>query len=192
MDKTIDFQNRNSFSGLVVLPTGGGKTITAVQWVLENMINNNKKVLWIAHRYELLEQALSAVKRSAFSNLLTIRNSFDYRLISGRHDSVGNIKETDDLIIASKDSLSRKMKQLTKSWLNDNSEVCLVIDEAHHATAKTYRKIMSCLKENVKKLWIIGLTATPFRTDGQEKGNVFVNNKLSQSDYVKSEPLEIC
>jgi len=53
--KALDQKNKDSFEGLLVLPTGGGKTLTAVHWLLRNFIDKRKKVLWIAHRHELLK-----------------------------------------------------------------------------------------------------------------------------------------
>ena len=47
----------DSYSTLVVLPTGGGKTYTAAMWLLMNAIDRKKKILWIAHRQYLLDQA---------------------------------------------------------------------------------------------------------------------------------------
>ena len=42
---------------MLVLPTGAGKTYTAVHWILKHYVNQGVKVLWIAHRSELLRQA---------------------------------------------------------------------------------------------------------------------------------------
>ena len=47
----------SSYSTLIVLPTGGGKTYTAALWLLKNAIDRKKKILWIAHRQMLLDQA---------------------------------------------------------------------------------------------------------------------------------------
>jgi type I site-specific restriction endonuclease len=44
-------------AGILVLPTGGGKTYTSIYWVLKNIISKNKKVLWLADQGFLLEQA---------------------------------------------------------------------------------------------------------------------------------------
>ena len=56
--KNLDIIDESpSYSTLVVLPTGGGKTYTASMWLLRHALNNHKKILWIAHRQMLLDQA---------------------------------------------------------------------------------------------------------------------------------------
>lgn len=170
---TIQKNKKPVLKTLLVIPTGGGKTFTSVYWVLKEMINNNKKVLWLAHRHELLNQTLKTTKNSAYKDVLKNTEKFSYRIISGssEHDRPCNIKEEDDFIIASKDSLN-KGKQYLKKWLDYNKDnVCLVIDEAHHATAKTYRNIINMVEESSKNnLIVLGLTATPTRTSESEKG----------------------
>ena len=176
-------KTKKSFRGMLVLPTGGGKTFTAIYWLLKNFISKNKKVLWIAHRHALLSQTAQTVKSSAYANILQDRKNFKYRIVSGIHDKMIHIRPSDDIIIASKDSISSSLPQLTKQWLNKIDEVILVIDEAHHATAKTYRKIISTLNDNkrLKSLKILGLTATPFRTQDNEKGLL---RKIFKDDIV--------
>lgn len=181
MDRAILNEDAERFAGLLVIPTGGGKTLTAVHWVLRNVINNNKKVLWLAHRHELLEQALSSVKKNSYSSLINKRKEFRYRIISGQHDRPVNIRKDDDIIVASKDSLNRGLNYLINNWLKYNKEIFLVVDEAHHTTAKTYRKIIDSLNENAEKVGILGLTATPFRTAESEKGLL---KKIYENDIV--------
>ncbi|PWB50651.1 MAG: hypothetical protein C3F06_11295 [Candidatus Methanoperedenaceae archaeon] len=173
LDKKIIKTNKYPFAGLLVLPTGGGKTLTAVQWLLRNYVDNNKKILWIAHRHELLEQALETFKKNAYSNILKNKKSFNYRIISGlsSHDKPVNIKAIDDIIVASKDSINSGLEYLLHNWIkNNNDELFLVIDEAHHATAKTYRRLIKSLQNNVNEFRMLGLTATPFRTAENENG----------------------
>jgi ATP-dependent helicase IRC3 len=163
--------NKSPFAGLLVLPTGGGKTLTAAYWLAKNYLANDKKILWIAHRHELLEQAKATFhERLAYKDIFGSKTSFNYRLISGIHDKPVNIKPTDDIIISSKDSLNAGFDYLYNNWLKGNDEIFLIIDEAHHATAKTYRKLIKNLKEKVEQFRMIGLTATPFRTDDDEQG----------------------
>ena len=191
--KCLDIVNKNdNYSTLVVLPTGGGKTYTATVWLLRNAINKNHKVLWLAHRQFLLNQAAETFQEQAFANALTNKTSFRYRIVSGAssHDRICNIQPTDDLLVVGKDTLGRgqNLTQLDR-WLENQDMIYLVIDEAHHAVAKTYRKVIDHIKAKVKNLKLIGLTATPFRTsegeagllekifcDGISKDGVFVRN----------------
>ncbi|MDK2584457.1 DEAD/DEAH box helicase family protein [Romboutsia sedimentorum] len=164
---------KDIFKSLLVIPTGGGKTFTSVYWVLKEIINKNKKVLWLAHRHELLNQTLETAVKSSYKDVLPNRDEFSYRIISGSlaHDNPVNIDKDDDFIIASKDSLNYNPEYL-KTWLDNNKDnICLVIDEAHHATAKTYRNIIKMVENSCNNnLNIIGLTATPMRTSEKEKG----------------------
>lgn len=170
LDDRIVRADKTPFAELLVIPTGGGKTLTAVQWVLRNVIDNGQKVLWIAHRHELLNQALSAVQRNAYANLLRKRKQFRYRVLSGQHDKPVNIQRDDDFIVASKDSINQGMRYLFEKWLDGGEQVFLVIDEAHHSTAKTYRNIIDELRQKTTGFRMLGLTATPFRTSPNEQG----------------------
>lgn len=162
----------DDYKGLLVIPTGGGKTLTAVQWILKNVLNNGSKVLWIAHRHELLDQALKTFIDNSYENLMSKKKSYNYRVLSGKHDRSCNISSSDDLIIASKDSLRAGLDYLVKNWVKKTKEeIFIVIDEAHHSTAKGYKKIIKAVEENAKgKVKLLGLTATPFRTADSEKG----------------------
>jgi ATP-dependent helicase IRC3 len=192
--KALDQKNKIPFEGLLVLPTGGGKTLTAIHWLLRNFIDKRKKVLWIAHRHELLDQAFETLKFSAYPSLLSDVERFRYRVISGhpKHDRPVNIQPTDDIIIASKDSLNSGLNYLTDNWVNHADAILLVVDEAHHATAKTYRKLIDSIKQNFKDrgktngFRMLGLTATPFRTDESEQGLL---KKVFPDDIIFSEHL---
>lgn len=162
---------KKKYRGLLVLPTGGGKTVTAVIWILKSFINQGKKVLWIAHRHELLNQACYTIKNCAYSDILPDKKEFGYRIISGLHDKPVNIKPSDDILIASKDSLNHGQEYL-RNWISQNRDnIVLIIDEAHHATARSYRTIINLLEsENENWFQMLGLTATPLRTEENEKG----------------------
>lgn len=161
----------DDYSTLVVLPTGGGKTYTASMWLLKSALNKHKKILWIAHRQMLLDQAAESFQKYAYAETLPNVSSFNYRIVSGAtsHDRSIDIVPSDNLLIASKDSLGRNMATLD-GWLKDEDVIYLVIDEAHHSTAKTYRKVIDYVKSKVKHVKVIGLTATPFRTAESEQG----------------------
>ena len=168
----LDLMNKSkSYSTLVVLPTGGGKTYTASLWLLKNAIDKSKKILWIAHRQMLLEQAAESFQKYAYAEVVPHISSFAFRIVSGSssHDRTSDIKPKDNLLIVSKDSIGRNLNRLD-SWLADEDEIYLIVDEAHHSTAKTYRKVIEYVKSKVPCVKLIGLTATPFRTAESEQG----------------------
>ena len=171
MAKLSLIDKEESFSTLVVLPTGGGKTYTASTWLLKNAIDKKKKILWIAHRQMLLDQAAESFQRFAYAEAMPHISEFTYRIVSGssNHDRSIDISPRDNILILSKDSIGRNLSVLDK-WLKGENEVYCVIDEAHHATAKTYRKIINYVQERVPNMKLLGLTATPFRTAKEEEG----------------------
>ena len=170
--RCLDKINEESlYSTLVVLPTGGGKTYTASMWLLKNAIDKKKKILWLAHRQMLLDQAAESFQKFAYAEVIPHISSFCFRIISGScsHDRTSNIRPEDDLLIVSKDSIGRNIDRLDQ-WLKGEKELYLIIDEAHHSTAKTYRRIIDHVKSKIPNLKLIGLTATPFRTAEREQG----------------------
>ena len=176
-----------SFKSILVIPTGGGKTLTACWWLLNGALNKRKKVLWLAHRQLLLEQAVKAFELNAYADVMTERLEFSYRVISGVHQSATMIKPTDDLLIVSKDSLVKNIKQLNR-WLKQEKELYVVVDEAHHASAPTYEKILNYLKQKVPNLKLLGLTATPFRSDARHLSDIFPDDiayKVDLTDLIK-------
>lgn len=171
MNKVI--QNAENYAGLLVLPTGGGKTLTATYWLMQNVLDQGRKILWLAHRHELLNQAQRSFEKVCYSDITKNKPQYNWRIISGQHDKAYNIKPHDDIIVASKTSLKRGFDYLNDNWLKENSEsVFLVIDEAHHATANEYRELIELIKNRTKKFQMIGLTATPFRTLEDEQGQL--------------------
>ena len=147
----LDKMNQeSSFSTLVVLPTGGGKTYTASMWLLKNAIDKKKKILWIAHRQMLLDQAAESFQKFAYTEVVPHISSFCFRIVSGSssHDRTSDIRSSDNLLIVSKDSIGRNLERLDQ-WLNGEKELYLIVDEAHHATAKTYRKVIDYVKAKI-------------------------------------------
>jgi len=167
--KLDQLNKRKSFSTMLVLPTGAGKTMTATMWLLSAAVDKKKKILWIAHRHLLLEQAADSFTVNAYDELLINQKSFKYRIISGQNDSPIHTKKDDDILIASKDSLIRRLHTLDE-WLKKEDDLYFIIDEAHHATAKSYRRIIDFIKSKNLNVKMLGLTATPLRTSKKEEG----------------------
>jgi superfamily II DNA or RNA helicase len=163
----------NAVSGLLVIPTGGGKTYTAVSWLLEKWISQGKKVLWLAHRYELLEQAYTTLEKNCYDSLLGSKKEVKSLIVSGKHSSINDIRGQHDIVFGSVQSLHTNTKALIEQFIraSETKDFLLVVDEAHHAAAKSYRDIIFDLQAELPNLKLLGLTATPFRSsDFKAKG----------------------
>jgi len=161
--RLAEFQATGVFQGLLVMPTGSGKTFTAVRWLIENIINRRGRVLWVAHRYELLEQAAEAFDRAIYLADPKDRR-LKRRIVSGKHCATSEISPDDDILICSVASLARR-PDIIDQVLSDHF---LVIDEAHHAPAKSYRDLIQRVNSQGPKR-VLGLTATPTRTVESER-----------------------
>jgi superfamily II DNA or RNA helicase len=147
-------------STLVVLPTGCGKTVTfaeaAHRWPLG-------RVLMIAHREELIYQMARTVKRITGE---------DPAIEMADHQSDENGLYTKaKVVVGSVQTLCRPKRHLK---FDPTEFGLLVVDEAHHdvPTCSTYRMIRDHFGQN-SELRILGVTATPDRTDGLALGQSF-------------------
>jgi len=139
-------------STLLVLATGLGKTVTFAA-LARDVAAQGGRTLVLAHRSELLEQATATLRK------LGLRAGIEQAA-----RSVGPL-ELPDAIVASVQTLQRS--RLANYQRNEFK--LLVIDEAHHATAQTYRTIL----DYFTPAKVLGVTATPDRGDGVGLRNVF-------------------
>lgn len=139
---------------LIVLPTGTGKTV-----ILAAIAKHfNKKTLILAHRDELIQQTKKILK--------LYWPEADIGISKAELHEINH-----QIVIGSVQSCSRRkrLEQLKK----ENFEL-LIIDEAHHSTADSYKKIIKALgfAGNKNKL-LVGVTATPERSDKKGLGDIF-------------------
>jgi superfamily II DNA or RNA helicase len=170
---------------LLVLPTGGGKTFTSVNWISRVVLSRNIKVLWLAQSSYLLTQATQSFNDEA-SNIAHTRKNLKIRTVSSSstHANSGSIELTDDVVIVTtqtaifdiqKDAIGFKgeaVKYKPHQWIDacKDSELFVVLDEAHHAPAFGCRSLLMELKNIVPNLYILGLTATPTHNDQRIRG----------------------
>jgi len=154
----------NPFAGLLVMPTGSGKTFTAVKWLISRVLDKGKRILWIAHRDELLAQA--AIAFYELVSQATNRDVVRIRLVSGAFCPASMIDPADDVILASIASLARNPEQAL--LLTQDPDRVVVIDEAHHAPARSYVDLLDAVRARAAH-HLLGLTATPTRTHKTER-----------------------
>lgn len=134
-----DFREKTNGRYLLVVPTGGGKTMIAVRAISDlfdtGALNpSSDRIAWVAHRRELLSQAGDCFDKYA---KLYERTSY-------------------------KSNVEFMMLAKAKQTFSSPSDYSMaVIDEAHHGAAKSYAPMFKS-----EYLGILGLTATPSRTDG--------------------------
>ena len=149
LDRILDALSQND-NTLGIAPTGAGKTIL-FSHLLGQLIRSDaeKKALVLAHRDEL-----------------TAQNSEKFRLINPDiSTSIINAAVKDwsgQVVFAMVQTLAREanLEQIPHMDF-------LVIDEAHHTTADTYQEIINKVRKVSRNCKIIGLTATPNRSDGE-------------------------
>lgn len=138
---------------LLVLPTGCGKTVVFAK-VAEECVRKGQRVLILAHRGELLEQASDKINK--FTGLVCATEKAEETCIGSWYR----------IVVGSIQSLMRT-KRLSK--FSDDYFDVIIIDEAHHCLSDGYQKVLKYF-ENAK---VLGVTATPDRGDMKNLGNYF-------------------
>jgi superfamily II DNA or RNA helicase len=139
----------NRWRNLVVMATGTGKTVvSALDYRRLRATSNAERLLFVAHREELLTQSLTT-----FRHVLR-RGDFGELFVGGARPREWRH------VFASVQSLS----QLDLSELDPAHFDVVIVDEFHHAMASTYQRLLDHLRPRV----LLGLTATPERTDGAD------------------------
>ncbi|GGS42507.1 hypothetical protein GCM10008961_37140 [Deinococcus knuensis] len=171
--------------GILVLPTGGGKTFTAARFLTTGPLTAGQKVIWLAHTHHLLDQAYGAFGagpdgRSELGHVGGSRTTLTLRTVSGAtgHHRVAAIRGSDDVVIITLQTLARALQAQVhpglKAFLKEAGKTGLtvVFDECHHAPAPSFRRLVEGLREAVPGLSLLGLTATPTYTNERQQGHL--------------------
>lgn len=138
---------------LLVLPTGCGKTIVFAK-ITEQCVRDGKRVLILAHRGELLEQAADKIKQST---------GLDCATEKAEQTSKGSWYR---IVVGSVQTLMRekRLSQFPADYFDT-----IIIDEAHHCISDSYQKVLS----HFSAAKVLGVTATPDRGDMKNLGVYF-------------------
>lgn len=164
-----ELRSRGTIRGLVVLPTGAGKTDVAIGWLLKRMAEEPElRVLWLAHQISLLEQ--SAARFAAVACQQPDGFHRKLRVFSSRHApmSLFNPRKT-DVACATIQTVSRGIgkwrggrtrRKEVRGFLAHPTVV--VIDEAHHVPGDGYQRLLQDFVNDENIHDVVGLTATPW------------------------------
>lgn len=165
IDVCINELNRGVKRQVVSLPVGSGKTVLMA--ALINQIPaphaQAKKTLILAHRQELLTQAFKQIQKL----------NPDLRVELECSDQQANVSDA-DVIVASIQSLGTKNSTRIAKYVPSLFK-SIMIDEAHHAAAATYTRILHHFGalEPSSHLFLWGCSATVMRHDGLKLGDIF-------------------
>lgn len=153
VERTVHNRHKN----LLVAATGTGKTvISAFDYKNFRSNNTSSKLLFVAHRKEILQQA-----KATFQGVLK-DNNFGDLWVDGIEPN------SNEYVFASVQTLNNRLKDLK---LTPEYYDFIIVDEVHHISASTYRPIINYFKPKV----LLGLTATPERMDGENILDDFCN-----------------
>lgn len=138
---------------LLVLPTGTGKTIVFAK-IAEDCVRKSERVLILAHRGELLQQAADKIL-AACGLSCAVEKAGETSLDSWARITVGSVQTL--------------MRESRLSRFSSNYFGTIIIDEAHHAISESYQKIL----RHFSGAKVLGVTATPDRGDMKNLGQVF-------------------
>ncbi len=182
---------------MIHLPTGAGKTRTAINVVCDFLRKNKSVVVWLTNRNELSVQAANTFKEAW--QQLGNRDIKIYSFFGDSYlDSLGSISE--GIVIASVTKIHNYISTKPQIFNDfaENSNL-IVFDEAHQSTAPTYRETVNFLMKSVKKekTFLIGLSATPGRKLNTNEvseadldlSNFFDKNKITMSTEGYASPI---
>ncbi|MCX8157308.1 MAG: DEAD/DEAH box helicase [Verrucomicrobiae bacterium] len=175
--KTLLKSNQGRRRAVISLPTGGGKTRVTVEAAVLLVLKpegEQRSVLWVAQTDELCEQAVQAF-RQVWINLGAQRTNLRIiRFWGGHPDPAAYEPGKPVVVIASIQTLQNRMGGTNLEWLQKPGLV--VVDECHHAITPSYTNLLRWLDAEAPRFGqppkeeppILGLSATPFRTDDEE------------------------
>jgi superfamily II DNA or RNA helicase len=156
----LDGDHRYLLDDFTVTHNSGKTLISAeiMRWAHESY--RYMRPVFVAHRQELLDQTVAKVKIMAPDRTVG--------LVQAEHNEPDR-----QITVASLQTLAGKSGERIKQIIAAGAPALLVIDEAHHSTSDSYARVIAAFKEANPELRILGLTATPGRSDGTSLDRVF-------------------
>jgi superfamily II DNA or RNA helicase len=195
----IESYERGDKKGAIVLPTGIGKTVLAARVVVRT---RPERLLFISDRNFILQQAIATIKDQAANAMdsWVIPNS-EIGHFYGQHATTAEKRRElqKKYVFANPQSFNTLLPRRIpgeiaerrwegfKKWIKEDAFDLIIVDEAHHIKANTWHNIIQYFKPK----YLLGLTATPYRSDSKEPLRALDYNILYKAaDWEKSLGIE--
>jgi|GEM_PF-2596099 ATP-dependent helicase IRC3 len=141
---------------LLRLPTGAGKTVISAL-IIEELLGllGQQRILFLAHRREIIDQTAETIARQIGAQRVSIEQA------ERKAEAAAQV------VVASVQTLAGRLDEYPAAGFG-----ALIVDECHHAYAKTWMDVISHFGSCAQTL-LLGLTATPRRSDGRCVGELF-------------------
>ena len=158
-------RDRKNRAGLVVMPTGSGKTYTAVTWLLKEGVARGYRIVWLVHRQELVQQTFNEFRKQAPLLKGTQVKTLRILPVSGMHLPMSAARRADVYVCSIASAANKDGFRSIPGMLGvkGRSKVIVVVDEAHHAVSASYQKVLDRIRKLNPNMVLLGLTATPYR-----------------------------
>ena len=162
--KALTKYEKKKNKGIVVLPSGAGKTYLAVEWFKRKLKKSPQaKLLFVCHNRDILGQA----HENEFAKHIKQSNiSYGYYVSTKKEDS--------QVVFATVQTLTRHLKEFSKEHFD-----YIIIDECHHYQASTFKSA----PKYFNPIFMLSLTATPERMDGKDISTVLGKIVYERSFY---------
>ncbi|NTV60615.1 MAG: DEAD/DEAH box helicase family protein [Chlorobiaceae bacterium] len=151
------FRNTRGWrKGIIVLPTGTGKTVLSAI----DSLNTGRRILFMVHRLDILAQSINAFR--------LVKPNARIGILTGEE----RLNELDcEVLFASKDTMRQptELSRFSRDWFD-----YIVVDEVHHGQSPSYREILT----HFTPRFMLGMTATPDRLDRKDIFELFDYNKV--------------
>ncbi len=155
---------------LATMPTGGGKTVLALETVVdifrveEELKNKTNHLLWVVDSKELCEQSLQSFKKiwiQRGDHPIMVQRYFD------KFDTIEVNENISSITFATFDLITSRISNTDIADFISKISL-MIIDEAHSSNASTYREVFEKYRDINPEYRILGLTATPYRNDDND------------------------